>query len=71
MTAHTVGRATARRGLILVELAAALWGTSGVATKTIYTLVDISPISVAAFRLALGAPLLLAAFRYISIMNIE
>ena len=66
MTTDTVGRATARRGLMLVVLAAALWGTSGVATKTIYTLVDISPISVAAFRLALGAPLLLAAFRLTS-----
>ena len=51
---------------MLVVLAAALWGTSGVATKTIYTLVDISPITVAAFRLALGAPLLLAAFRLTS-----
>jgi len=66
MTTDTVGRATARRGLMLVVFAAALWGTSGVATKTIYTLVDISPISVATFRLALGAPLLLAAFRLTS-----
>ncbi len=63
MTTNTVSRATARRGLIFVVLAAALWGTSGVATKTIYTLVDISPISVAAFRLALGAPMLFIAFR--------
>jgi hypothetical protein len=38
MTTDTVGRVTARRGLMLVVLAAALWGTSGVATKTIYTL---------------------------------
>ena len=66
MTTDRVGRATARRGLMLVVLAAALWGTSGVATKTIYTLVDISPITVAAFRLALGAPLLLVAFRLTS-----
>jgi drug/metabolite transporter, DME family len=63
MTTNREGRATTRRGLILVLLAAVLWGTSGVATKTIYTLVDISPISVAAFRLALGAPMLLVAFR--------
>ena len=55
MTTDTVGRATARRGLMLVVLAAALWGTSGVATKTIYSLVAISPISVAASRLALGS----------------
>jgi len=51
---------------MLVVLAAALWGTSGVATKTIYSLVDISPISVAAFRLALGAPLLWVALRLAS-----
>lgn len=63
MTADPVDRATARRGLALVVLAAALWGTSGVATKAIYSLVAISPVAVAAFRLALGAPLLLAAFR--------
>ncbi|MCX6033107.1 MAG: EamA family transporter [Chloroflexi bacterium] len=66
MTTDRIGRTTTRRGLIFVVLAAALWGTSGVATKTIYTLVDISPVSVAAFRLALGAPMLLAAFRYTS-----
>ena len=63
MTTNRVGRTTTRRGLILVVLAAALWGTSGVATKSIYTLVDISPVSVAAFRLALGAPMLWVAFR--------
>jgi len=66
MATGTIARGAARRGLILVVLAAALWGTSGVATKTIYSLVDISPISVAAFRLALGAPLLLAAYCYTS-----
>ena len=66
MTTNKVAARRHRRGLILVVLAAALWGTSGVATKTIYALVDISPISVAAFRLALGAPLLWAAFRLTS-----
>ena len=66
MTTNRIGRATTRRGLMLVVLAAALWGTSGVATKTIYSLVEVSPISVAAFRLALGAPMLLAAFRITS-----
>jgi len=48
---------------MLVLLAAALWGTSGVATKALYALADISPLTVAAFRLALGAPLLLVAYR--------
>ncbi len=57
------GRAAARRGLILVVLAAVLWGTSGVATKAIYAITNMDPISVAAFRLVLGAPLLLISFR--------
>ena len=57
------GPPAARRGLILVVLAAVLWGTSGVATKAIYAVTNMDAISVAAFRLALGAPLLLIAFR--------
>ncbi|MGE5602657.1 MAG: DMT family transporter [Nitrososphaerales archaeon] len=57
---------TTRRGLILVVLAGMAWGTSGVATKAIYSLADVSPVMVAAFRLALGAPLLLVALRVAS-----
>ncbi len=56
-------RTSARRGLLFVLLAAFLWGTSGVVTKTIYSLASVSPITVAAARLALGAPILLAAYR--------
>lgn len=56
-------RAAARQGLLLVVLAGMFWGTSGVATKAIYAQVAISPITVAAFRLGLGAPLLLIAYR--------
>ncbi len=63
MTAYTTSRAAARRGLLFVVLAGVLWGTSGVATKAIYALVDITPANVAAFRLALGVPALLVAFR--------
>ncbi len=44
-------------------LAGALWGTSGVTTKTLYLLTETTPLSVAALRLALGAPLLLAVSR--------
>lgn len=58
--------ATTRRGLALVVLAGVAWGTSGVATKAIYGLIDVSPVTVAAFRLSLGAPLLLAALRITS-----
>jgi len=64
MMADRIDLTTTRPGLILVVLAAVCWGTSGVATKTIYSLVDISPVAVAAFRLALGAPLLAVAFHY-------
>jgi DME family drug/metabolite transporter len=63
MASDRTASAAARRGLVLVVLGAALWGTSGVATKSLYARIDISPISVAAFRLALGAPMLLVAFR--------
>ena len=63
MTTQNVVRAAPRRGLLLVLLAAALWGTSGVATKGIYALSDASPLIVAALRLALGAPLLWLAYR--------
>jgi len=61
-----MGRAASRRGLLLVVLAAALWGTSGVATKGIYGLSEASPLMVAALRLALGAPLLWLAYRALS-----
>lgn len=62
MATNVMSRAKARRGLIFVLLAGILWGTSGVATKTIYSLVSINPMTVAAFRLTLGAPLLLLAY---------
>ena len=65
MVSSIDARAT-QRGLILVVLAGVAWGTSGVATKGIYGLVDISPVTVAAFRLALGAPFLLVALRMTS-----
>ena len=66
MSGNTMGRAASRRGLLLVVLAAALWGTSGVATKGIYGLSEASPLMVAALRLALGAPLLWLAYRALS-----
>ena len=62
----SISGTTTRQGLILVVLAGMAWGTSGVATKGIYGLVDISPVTVAAFRLAIGAPLLLVALRMTS-----
>ncbi|WP_240550251.1 DMT family transporter [Candidatus Roseilinea sp. NK_OTU-006] len=50
-----------RGGLLLVMLAAALWGTVGVTTKSLYVLSVTNPLSVGFFRLALSAPALLAA----------
>jgi len=69
MTTYTMNRAMTRRGLIFVVLAGMFWGTSGVATKTLYSLVPVSPITVAAYRLVLGAPLLLLAYRWIGGSN--
>ncbi len=60
MNTGAISRATSRRGLLFILLAGVLWGTSGVTTKLIYGLAVTTPISVAALRLALGAPVLLA-----------
>ncbi|HEY0419383.1 MAG TPA: EamA family transporter, partial [Acetobacteraceae bacterium] len=56
-------RAAARRGLLLIALAAILWGTVGVTTKTLYRTTAATPLSVGFFRLAFAAPILLAACR--------
>jgi drug/metabolite transporter, DME family len=66
MTTYTMPRAAVRRGLFFVVLAGVFWGTSGVATKALYALIPVSPITVAAYRLALGVPLLLLSYRLIS-----
>ncbi|MFC1464648.1 MAG: DMT family transporter [Candidatus Brachytrichaceae bacterium NZ_4S206] len=50
-----------KHGLLLVMLAAMLWGTVGVTTKSLYALSETNPLSVGFFRLALSAPALLAA----------
>lgn len=53
-------RAESRRGLLLILLAAVLWGTVGISTKTIYTLAATNPLSVGFLRLALSLPVLCA-----------
>lgn len=50
----------ARHGLLLIALAALLWGTVGVSTRALYTLSATDALSIGFFRLALAAPLLLA-----------
>lgn len=51
-------RAEARRGLLLIMLAAVLWGTVGISSKTIYQLVATNPLSIGFFRLAISLPVL-------------
>lgn len=50
-----------RRGLLLIALAAVLWGTVGVASKAVFALADTNSLSVGFFRLAISAPGLLLA----------
>lgn len=53
-------RAELRRGLLLILLAAVMWGTVGITTKTIYGLSATNPLSIGFFRLALALPVLYA-----------
>ena len=64
MTQRPEPPAGAAAGLALVAGAAVLWGTVGVASKALYGVVDISPLVVGFFRLALSVPLLLALSLY-------
>jgi drug/metabolite transporter, DME family len=54
-------RAESRHGLLLIVLAAVLWGTVGTAVKVIYGLAETNPLSIGFFRLAFSVPVLLAA----------
>jgi DME family drug/metabolite transporter len=54
-------RGAARRGLLLIALAALLWGTVGVTTKILYRTTPTTPLSVGFFRLAFAAPILAVA----------
>lgn len=51
-------RAESRRGLLLIMLAAVLWGTVGISTKAIYRVAAIDPLSIGFFRLAISLPVL-------------
>lgn len=53
-----VSQAGLRTGPALVALAAMLWGTSGIASKVLYGIDDVSPLVIGCFRLALAVPLL-------------
>ncbi|MDD2851229.1 MAG: EamA family transporter [Desulfuromonadaceae bacterium] len=53
-------RAEARNGLLRIMIAAVMWGTVGITTKTLYGLSATNPLSIGFFRLALSLPVLLA-----------
>jgi drug/metabolite transporter, DME family len=57
----TTGVRTIRVGLLLITIAAVLWGTVGVTTRALSDLSATNPLSVGFFRLAFAAPALLAA----------
>lgn len=46
------------RGLVLIMMAAMLWGTVGITTKSLYGLADTNPLSIGFLRLALSLPVL-------------
>ncbi|WP_034492176.1 DMT family transporter [Afifella pfennigii] len=52
--------AVSARGLLLVALAASLWGTVGIASKFLYATTDVAPVFVGFMRLFLAVPLLFA-----------
>jgi drug/metabolite transporter, DME family len=58
LAAATSGHRARRGGLLLILLAAILWGTVGVTTRAIFTLAETTALSVAFLRLALAVPVL-------------
>src|SRR4051794_23599425 len=58
LTTAAPGRAAGRGGLLLIVLAAVLWGTVGVSTRAVFSLAETTALSVAFLRLALSLPVL-------------
>ncbi len=58
MKIQAVAQGSSTRGLLLIVLAAVLWGTVGVAIKALYGLADTNPLSIGFFRLAIAVPAL-------------
>jgi DME family drug/metabolite transporter len=56
MPALSLDHAAQRRGIALVAVAALLWGTTGIATKTLYQQSELGPLTVGFFRLAFAFP---------------
>lgn len=61
MKIQAVAQGNATQGLVLIVLAAVLWGTVGVAVKAIYGLADTNPLSIGFLRLAISVPALFLA----------
>jgi DME family drug/metabolite transporter len=61
LRAAASGKLAGRGGLLLILLAAVLWGTVGVSTRAIFALTETTALSVAFLRLALAVPVLGAA----------
>jgi DME family drug/metabolite transporter len=61
LSAAPAGQRAASGGLLLILLAAVLWGTVGVTTRAIFTLADTTALSVAFLRLALAVPVMVLA----------
>lgn len=53
----------ATKGLLLIALAAALWGTTGIAAKVLFTTSPVPALTLAFLRLAIAAPLFLVLWR--------
>lgn len=50
-----------RFGLLMILLAAILWGTVGISVQSLYTLTETNPLSIGFFRLAISVPVLFFA----------
>lgn len=58
MQSLNAARAESRHGLLLIMLAAVLWGTVGISTKSIYHVATTNPLSIGFFRLTISLPAL-------------
>jgi DME family drug/metabolite transporter len=57
----TLNAPAARHGLVLILIAALMWGTVGVATQALYNISNTNPLSIGFFRLAISVPALALA----------
>jgi DME family drug/metabolite transporter len=58
LAAHITGKLAGQDGILIILLAAVLWGTVGVTTRGVFTLSETTALTVAFLRLALALPVL-------------